>query len=132
MKVSDFFKIPMKHIVFESSIYDINKEWSYGQDWVDFPDENIKGISITLSAHQYALKSTDCRTILPVRKKDMPTKCAHQAVEHCYSFCHSGLQKLGLVSFPHTPLLELMLPTSRKRSKPALIPILRMTQSISF
>ena len=72
MKVSDFFKIPMKHIIFESSIYDINKEWSYGQDWLDFPDENIKGISITVSAHQYALKSTDYRTILPVRKKDIP------------------------------------------------------------
>jgi hypothetical protein len=71
MKVGDFFKIPMKHIVFENSMYDINKEWSYGQEWVDFPDEKIKGISITVSENNYTLKSTDYRMLLPVRKKDI-------------------------------------------------------------
>ena len=41
MKFSDFFKIPMKNIISESSIYEINKEWSYGQGWTDFPHEKV-------------------------------------------------------------------------------------------
>ena len=69
MKFSDFFKIPMKHIIFENSIYDINKEWSYGQEWTDFPHAKVKGISITVPENKYTLKSTDCRMLLPVRKK---------------------------------------------------------------
>lgn len=72
MKFSDFFKIPMKNIISESSIYEINKEWSYGQDWTDFPHEKVKGISITVSENKYTLNSTDCRMLLPVRKKDIP------------------------------------------------------------